>query len=157
MTYEECSLAELAEYLELTERRVQQLSKEDVIVKVSHGKYDLHKSVKGYLVYLREKAYGGVAGTDQHSEKTRLLAAQANIAELNDAEMRGELVNADEIKRSIFTAARQIRNSIQTIPDRLSTTLAGIDDHYEIHNVIESELNQVLTDMDSDFEKLNDD
>jgi phage terminase Nu1 subunit (DNA packaging protein) len=155
MTYKDkCTLQELSAFLMLTDRRVQQLKDANVIVKFGRGEYDLTKSTQGYINFLRERAFGGVANTDQHGEKTRLITAQANIAEMNDAELRGDLLRADETKRAIFTAARGVRNSLQTVADRLSQPLAGEDDHHEIHSMIEGEINQILFDMESEFAKL---
>jgi phage terminase Nu1 subunit (DNA packaging protein) len=152
MTYNNtCTLQELSDFLMLTDRRVQQLKKDGVIVKIDRGQYDLVQSTQGYINFLRERAFGGVANTDQHGEKTRLITAQANIAEMNDAELRGDLVRVDEVRRTIFTAARGVRNSLQTVADRLSQPLSGVDDHHEIHDMIEGEINQILTDMDKEW------
>lgn len=155
MTYKEtCTLAELSKFLMLTERRIQQLKDANVIIRVERGKYDFEKSSQAYINFLRERAFGGVANTDQHGEKTRLITAQANIAEMNDAELRGDLVRADETRRAIFTAARGVRNSLQTVADRLAVPMAGESDHHEIHNMIEGEINQILHDMEKEFANL---
>ena len=155
MTYKDkCTLQELSAFLMLTDRRVQQLKDANVIVKFGRGEYDLTKSTQGYINFLRERAFGGVANTDQHGEKTRLITAQANIAEMNDAELRGDLLRADETGRAIFTAARGVRNSLQTVADRLAVPMAGEDDHHEIHDMIEGEINQILHDMESEFANL---
>ena len=155
MTYKDkCTLQELSAFLMLTDRRVQQLKDANVIVKFGRGEYDLTKSTQGYINFLRERAFGGVANTDQHGEKTRLITAQANIAEMNDAELRGDLLRADETRRAIFTAARGVRNSLQTVADRLAVPMAGEDDHHEIHDMIEGEINQILHDMESEFANL---
>jgi len=152
MTYKDiATLQEVSDFLMLTDRRVQQLKSEGVIVKIDRGQYDLVQSTQGYINFLRERAFGGVANTDQHGEKTRLITAQANIAEMNDAELRGDLVRADIVRRAIFTAARGVRNSLQTVADRLAVPMAGESDHHEIHDMIEGEINQILTDMDKEW------
>ena len=148
------TLQELSEFLMLTDRRIQQLKDANVIVRVERGQYDFVKSTQAYINFLRERAFGGVANTDQHGEKTRLITAQANIAEMNDAELRGDLLRADETRRAIFTAARGVRNSLQTVADRLAVPLAGEDDHHEIHDMIEGEINQILHDMENEFANL---
>ena len=145
------SIETISKLLMLSERRCQQLVGEGVIPKQGRGQYDLVKSVQGYVKFLRERAFGGVANTDQHGEKTRLITAQANIAEMNDAELRGDLVRVNEVRRTIFTAARGVRNSLQTVADRLSQPLSGVDDHHEIHEMIGGEINQILTDMDKEW------
>ena len=44
----------IAKLLDLSERRVQQLSREGVIPKAERGQYDLIGSVRGYVRYLRD-------------------------------------------------------------------------------------------------------
>jgi phage terminase Nu1 subunit (DNA packaging protein) len=46
----------IAKLLDLSERRVQQLSREGVIPKAERGQYDLIGSVRGYVRYLRDQA-----------------------------------------------------------------------------------------------------
>ena len=46
----------IARLLDLSERRVQQLSREGVIPKAERGQYDLIGSVRGYVRYLRDQA-----------------------------------------------------------------------------------------------------
>jgi len=145
------SIETISKLLMLSERRCQQLVNDGVIPKQDRGQYDLVKSVQGYVKFLRERAFGGVGNTDMHSEKTRLVIAQANIAEMNDAEMRSDLVRTEDVRRAIFTAARSIRNSIQTISDRLSVSIAGMNDHHDIHELMDNEINQVLEDMGKDW------
>ena len=148
------SLETISKLLMLSERRCQQLVKDGIIPKHPRGEYDLVQSVQGYVKFLRERAFGGVANTDQHAEKTRLVSAQANIAEMTDAEMRGELVRTDDIRRTIFSAARSVRNSVQTISDRISMPIAGMSDQHDIHTLIDGEIMHVLGDMDKAWELL---
>ena len=148
------SLETISKLLMLSERRCQQLVKDGIIPKHPRGEYDLVQSVQGYVKFLRERAFGGVANTDQHAEKTRLVSAQANIAEMTDAEMRGELVRTDDIRRTIFSAARSVRNSVQTISDRISLPIAGMSDLHDIHTLIDGEIMHVLGDMDKAWELL---
>ena len=148
------TLEKIAKLLMLSERRCQQLVTDGIIPKHPRGEYDLVQSVQGYVKFLRERAFGGVANTDQHIEKTRLVSAQANIAEMTDAEMRGDLVRTKDIRRTIFSAARSVRNSVQTISDRISMPIAGMSDQHDIHELMDSEIMQVLGDMDKAWAEL---
>jgi len=44
----------IARLLDLSERRIQQLSREGVIPKAERGQYDLVGAVRGYVAYLRD-------------------------------------------------------------------------------------------------------
>ena len=48
--------SQISEILGLSKRRVQQLVKEDALVRVGHGKFDLKSSIPAYLEYQIEKA-----------------------------------------------------------------------------------------------------
>jgi hypothetical protein len=62
----------IAKLLDLTPRRVQQLSAEGVIPRVGHGKYELVSSVRGYIRYLKAAEIGG----DARADNQRLLRAR---------------------------------------------------------------------------------
>jgi hypothetical protein len=49
-------IAVIARLLDLSERRVQQLSRDGVIPKAERGQYDLVGAVRGYVVYGRPRA-----------------------------------------------------------------------------------------------------
>ena len=92
----------IAKLLKLTERRVQQLSKEGVIPKAEHGRYELAPAVQGYIGYLQERVAprredDDPARVDYHAEKARLTKWQADMAEMEAAKMRGALVDADQM------------------------------------------------------------
>jgi phage terminase Nu1 subunit (DNA packaging protein) len=48
------TIRELAKELNLTPRRIQQLSNNGIIFKVSRGKYDLDKSKKSYIKFINK-------------------------------------------------------------------------------------------------------
>jgi len=144
LTYPVTTIAKL---LDLTDRRVQQLANDGVIPRAERGRYDLIATVQGYVRFLRERAFGAVANTDSHTEKTRLTAAQANIAEMTEMEMRGELVRAGDVRREIYTASRQIRNTMLTMPDRIASKLVTVDDGLVIHEMLEAEITVMLEDV----------
>lgn len=50
------SLSTLSFLLDLTERRVQQLAREGIVVRKKAGCYDLIASIQGYIRYLRTQA-----------------------------------------------------------------------------------------------------
>jgi len=144
LTYPVTTIAKL---LDLTDRRVQQLANDGVIPRAERGRYDLIATVQGYVRFLRERAFGAVANTDAHTEKTRLTAAQASIAEMTEMEMRGELVRAGDVRREIYTASRQIRNTMLTMPDRIASKLVTVDDGLVIHEMLEAEVTVMLEDV----------
>ena len=73
----------IARLLDLSERRIQQLSREGVIPKAERGQYDLVAAVRGYVAYLRDLAVRAQAGApDFGAERARLIKAKADLAEM---------------------------------------------------------------------------
>jgi len=100
--------------------------------------------------WLGRRAAGHVSedGLDLVQERAKLAKENRETASLKNAELRADLVRSDEIRRTLFSAARSIRNSFQTIADRVSMPIAGMSDQHDIHDLIDCEIMQVLEDMD---------
>ena len=112
----ECGLSELAYLLEMTERNIQLLAKKGVIVNKGRGQYDISKSVRGYVRYLRDQAQGG-GDAALVEERKGLVKAQRQKAELELAVRRGLLVEAAGMRsymEKLFTAMKQKLLSLPT-------------------------------------------
>lgn len=67
-------------------------------------------------------------GSDYWSSKTRRETAEAAIAELKLAELAGTLVLRDEVNRTLFVAARVMRDQMLAIAPRLAASLGPVTD-----------------------------
>jgi phage terminase Nu1 subunit (DNA packaging protein) len=109
----------------------------------------LQEANHSVIKWLGKRAAGHISeqGLDLVQERAALARENRETAALKNAELRGDLVRVDEIRRAIFTASRGIRNSLQTIPDRVSLPITGMTDVHEIHQLIDDEIHQVLSGM----------
>lgn len=57
---------------------------------------------------------------------------------------RGKYVEAEEVKRAATEAAITIKNALRNIPARLAPQLAGVENVFEIHRLLEDEIFQTL-------------
>lgn len=128
-------IAVIAKLLDLTERRVQQLSRTGVIPKAERGQYDLVGAVRGYIGYLREQVRSAEAGAPDYSaERARLLRARADLAEMEAGGRRGALIPAEAVEGSWIAILARLRQRLLALPDRLAplcheeTTIAGTRD-----------------------------
>jgi phage terminase Nu1 subunit (DNA packaging protein) len=128
-------LAVIARLLDLSERRVQQLSREGVIPKAERGEYDLVGAVRGYVAYLRDLAVRAQAGApDFGLERARLIRAKADLAEMEADGRRGELLPAEAVEAAWTAVLARLRARLLVLPDRLAplcfeeTTIAGVRD-----------------------------
>ena len=108
------SVGVLSKACNIDPARIQQLAKQGILAKVRHGHYDLVANMAAYIRYLQGLVGGG--DKDAHREKARLLAAQAEMAELNLAERREELVKVDDVRHLLTGIATSVRGVLIQLP-----------------------------------------
>lgn len=149
-------VSELANWLQVTERRVQQLAKDGVVIKAERGLYYLGESVRRYIRFLNDqipnKQHSDAPTTsavraDAEVHRGNLLQQKARIAEMEADEKAGVLVSADQEKRAGFALARGLRNNILNVPSRVSQDLAADGDADSVYRKLEGELISSLQDV----------
>lgn len=139
-------VAAIAKLLMLSDRRVQQLTKEGVIPKAERGRYELAPSVQGYIRFLQERSLrSDTSPIDYHAEKARLTKAQADTAEIELAKARADVVSVAQIERNLAGLFAQVQTNIRNVPDRVVSALIGMTDEREFKAVLLREIDQVLT------------
>lgn len=128
----------MAELLSLSLSMVRTKAREGVFVRSRPGRYDVEKSVRNYVVRLREMASrtGGRTSADSSdlaAQKLRLTIAQADKEETRVARERKELVSADEVEREWASILRDVRSTMMAVPSRVGATLP----HLTAHDVAE--------------------
>lgn len=111
----------LAKLFDLTEVRIQQLVGEGVVFKAGRGKYDLWKSIRGYIKYLqnyRVHQQGALDAekTDLEKEKLRKTKEEADLLEIKNARSRGELIPVATVIKLNQANFNVIRNRILNFP-----------------------------------------
>ena len=146
----------IAKLLDLSERRVQQLSREGVIPKAERGQYDLIGSVRGYVRYLRDQALKSQAGApDYMAERARFIRARADIAEMEAQEKRLSLIAADQIEAAWIAVLALLRTRLLGLPDRLAPQAFEQSTVGDTRNLIRVAIREVLDDLaepDIEFE-----
>jgi phage terminase Nu1 subunit (DNA packaging protein) len=137
----------VARLLDLSPRRVQQLSNEGVIPKAERGRYELVPAVQGYIRYLKSKAIAADTGSDDSEHKKRLTKARADIAEMEAERLSGNLVDVGAVAKtwsSLFTFAR---TKFLTLPDECAE-LVSVDETIEgCHEIIETHVHKILAEL----------
>ena len=90
----------VAQYLDLSERRVRQLRDEGVLEEKAPGLYDLRSSVRRYINYLRGDE-GGKA--DLNEERAKLTKEKRIAAETENKVRNGELYRKSDITVGMTT------------------------------------------------------
>lgn len=74
-------------------------------------------------------------------------AYSAQLAKLDFEERTQKLVNAKEVKRKFFNAARVVRNNLLAIPGRVASEIAGMDDPKQIEILLTDEIINTLEEL----------
>jgi Phage DNA packaging protein Nu1 len=91
------------------------------------------------------------AGQSSIGEARRRRAlAQAVLAELAAAKMRGELVPVEEVARVWDRIVANCRARLLAIPSKLTPRLSGLTDRSVIYAALESEIHEALTELNSE-------
>ena len=152
-------IAVIAKLLDLSERRVQQLSREGVIPKATRGQYDLVGSVRGYVRYLRDQAVSAQAGApDYAAERARYIRARADLAEMEANQWRGALIAADDIEVAWIKVLALLRTRVLALPDRMAPQVHALASLSETRNLLGANLREALEDLaNSDVQPDTDD
>jgi phage terminase Nu1 subunit (DNA packaging protein) len=123
-------VAKVAAFLNLEERRIQQLVHEGM-PRESRGQYDPIKCAHFYIRYLQnalEKKSvptldGGFVG--EREERIRLLRADADLREIELAKERSQLVAIPDVEAMLTDLVLTTKARILAIPPRLAPELVG--------------------------------
>ncbi len=141
-------LAVIAKLLDLSERRVQQLSREGVIPKATRGQYDLIGSVRGYVRYLRDQAVSAQAGAPDYAvERARFIRARADLAEMEANQRRGSLIAADDAETAWIAVLALLRTRLLSLPDQLAPLVYETDTLAGTRDLLRGTLRDVLEDL----------
>ncbi len=141
--------AECAEWLDISERRFRELLDEGVLTRADKGAYDHRAVVHQYIRHLREVAAGRGGATAQAvkaDEDARLAKARADLAEMELAEKRGELVPVDQIGDALNSAVQIMRTRVLAIPTKAAPRV-GAKDVAAAEGVIRAEVVEALSEL----------
>ena len=146
-----CSAATLAGVLGVTDRRVRQLVKDDVL-KVTRSKlngmhFRLGESVQAFVKHRCEivsKQCGATNGEYEAARARRMLAV-AKHEELALAVKQGEYLNRDNVGFCLGQMLTNCRNSLLAVPSKVMRNLLGIIDAREANRIVDDAIRAALT------------
>lgn len=84
-----------------------------------------------------------------HESRARREHFQAELAAMQVAQQRGELVSAADVQAEAFKRGREVRDNMLLIPARLAPELAGITDPRTVHVRLHEEITNALRTLSS--------
>ena len=105
----------IANLLNISARRVEQLTQKKIIPKAGRGVYDLGSTVQSYIRYLQGICSGAIKSGEPSELDKRLL--EAKVLE-RESKARQAKLRADAMEQEL--ADKKLRSKIQTLPQEIS-------------------------------------
>ena len=147
----ECTTAQLAEILGLSDRRIQQLVKVGAIPKLDRNQYDLAAAIQSYLEFIKLQYEDTETELDLKKEKALLTRANRHKVELELKIMRGELHRAEDVERVMNDMLASFRARCLAIPTKAAPLIVGQEDLVIIQDIIKKEIHEALSEL-SDYD-----
>ena len=109
--------------------------------------------MQGYIKYLQarlsptEKDPTG-DGIDYHAEKARKTRSEANISEMEEAKMRGQLVDVTEVSDVLSAVVAEARTKLlNTTPTRIASRVKSVRKEVEIKAIVKDEITAAMREI----------
>ncbi|MEN9901634.1 MAG: hypothetical protein RL651_298 [Pseudomonadota bacterium] len=129
---------DLANLAGVSDRRIRSLAEIGVLERQGRGRYALGQAIRGLLDNAANNA------SELQRERTRKMAADADLAELEYAKQKNLVASIDQVERMVSSAFAQVRASIRKVPERTVAQLIGETDERRFKTVLLEEIDQAL-------------
>ena len=136
----------IANLLNISERRIEQLSKQKIIPKAGRGVYDLGPTVQAYVRYLQ-----GICNGSIHSERESDLDRRLREAQVLERESKARQAKyrADKMEQNLHIM--DFRKRLSRIPEKatyeiVETYRLGEGSELRIRGLLRSLIDEALTD-----------
>jgi len=138
----------ISKLLDLTPRRVQQLSSEGVIPKAERGRYELVPAIQGYIRYLKERSIkADTSGDDYNAHRTRLTKARADLAEMEKEQIREQLIPAGDVERAWIDVSQNMRQKLLAFPQRVAPEVYAAEKLIEVKSILKDNIYDALKEI----------
>jgi len=148
------TVAEVADWIGLSTRRVKELRADGVLPGASGETYDLKACVTAYCAHIRPASGRSAAGgsdvaPDLDAARIRLLTAQAEGHEMKNAVTRGELIPTPDMETAIGALLDGMRARVLALPTRAAPLVVGLGGLAEVRDTLTGLVHEALTEIAS--------
>lgn len=143
----------IARHLDLTPKRIKQLTDKGILTEFKPGLYDREKARVDYIRYLRDKNPDTEENIDYQTERARLVRAKRQNEEMDLAVKNGELHKAEDIERVMTAMLINFKSRLSAIPAEQAPKLLEKKDADSIAKLLAKEIKKALLEL-SDFQTL---
>lgn len=140
----ELKQAALAGLLGLSSRRISQLAEEGIAVRTGAGTFDAAVTIQNYIRHQTGKAGSAASALDLNVERARLAKEQADGQSMKNAQLRGELLDAEAVAQTWESIIAEVRSAMLAVPGRLRRRAGSALDSAAI-GLVDHEIREALT------------
>lgn len=149
------NVSQVAKFVNLDERRVQQLVKEGVFPRARRGQYNLSKCAAAYIRYLQSvlekkgvRLGDGIVSLNERDERVRLLKTEADLKEIELFREREQLVTIDDVEKEMAELALTTKARVMSVAARVAPELVGETSRIMIQAKLEKHLKEALLQLE---------
>lgn len=138
----------LAQFLGISPRWVQQMTKDGVLQQEAGGKYLLGKSVQAYILYKSGGSENVVANPKELlAERIKLTRAKAVKEDLEARLMEGELLDSEIVEDELVSMLNAFKTRIRAIPTKLAPRVLGLSEEAQVQAVMKGTIDEALKEL----------
>jgi hypothetical protein len=146
------TVAEVADWLGISSRRIRELRAEGVLPGGPNDPYDLRECVRAYCAHMRPAAGKAAAGgSDDAADLDRNRARESRLRgdklELLNAQLRADLIPAPEMEAVVGTVFDGVRGKFLAVPSRAAPVLLGLKTAVSIQDKLTEIIHEVCGDL----------
>ena len=144
--------AALEKIIGVSDRRIRQLAKENIIIRAAKGRYKLMDSITNYILTLKVQMEANNAESvdgeiDLEEEKAIHERVKRHISELKLQTMRGELHKSEDVERVMMDMLASVRAKLLSMPTKLAPILVSRSEIDFVRNTINREVMEALNEL----------
>ena len=147
------TIEKIAKLLKLSERRAYQLAKDGIIIKTEKGKYNLEKSIAGYIDYIKPSSKENITATED--AQAMLMKAKAKKAEIELGALERRYINADEVEKEWSEAMLIFRNKMLALPNKCASLVHVGQSPAKVFEIINTEIRNALFELSRECSNSN--
>lgn len=140
--------SDLADVLGVTVRWIQKLTKDEILVQLDRGKFDLAENVQRYIGYVKNMHEDNDGQEiDYNLEKALHERAKRKIAEMDLAEKEQTLIQIDEVEKLLEKMVGLFKSRCLTIPSKVAPLIQFETELPVIISLLKQDIDEALMEL----------
>jgi len=139
---EPVSIQDLQDITGYSRDQILRMATKDIVVRVDRGKYDLSETIQNIIQNLK-----GQEKSVSQDDKKRIDALKAEKLEMEIRNMKGELIEVDDITDTVGKMIQATRARILALPKKASPLLIGSKSIVETEDILKRQIYEILNDL----------